>query len=155
MLNKWRLVEYTDDGCSLYECLKCKDQWESRSSPRNYCSECGTKWEGKLEPSPRRELRRDMQWEAYEAAKRIEPLMFPVWSIEWQCAFTDGWEPFKDYGVACSAVNALRWLERERRYRRDEDDEKFRIVLAPKGTKVLGKGEDFTVGQGLAQFPLP
>lgn len=32
-MNKWRTVRYTDDGCYLYQCLNCKNQWESRNPP--------------------------------------------------------------------------------------------------------------------------
>ena len=51
----WRLVDYADDGCSVYQCLSCKYIWESRTSPKNYggrypdwtfCPVCGRKWEG-------------------------------------------------------------------------------------------------------------
>ena len=29
----WRCIEYTDDGCSEYQCLACKGQWEGRDVP--------------------------------------------------------------------------------------------------------------------------
>lgn len=29
----WRHVEYTDDGCSIYQCLDCKEKWEARTPP--------------------------------------------------------------------------------------------------------------------------
>lgn len=68
-MNKWRTVRYTDDGCSLYQCLNCKNQWESRSIPgyitadytedyrtiegtfryipkQHYCAYCGIKFDG-------------------------------------------------------------------------------------------------------------
>ncbi len=32
----WRCVRYTDDGCSLYQCLACKNEWEGRSAPGWY-----------------------------------------------------------------------------------------------------------------------
>lgn len=32
-INKWRKVDCTDDGCSLCQCLKCYNQWESRTAP--------------------------------------------------------------------------------------------------------------------------
>lgn len=60
-INKWRKIEYTDDGCSLYECMLCYGKWESRTSPSPegsekfhspsgwvYCPCCGTKWEGRI-----------------------------------------------------------------------------------------------------------
>lgn len=49
MLNKYRRIEYTDDGCTLYECLKCKAKWECRNFWNVYCGKCGTKWDGELE----------------------------------------------------------------------------------------------------------
>lgn len=48
MINKYRRVEYTDDGCTAYECLKCKAQWEARNFWNVYCGKCGTKWDGEL-----------------------------------------------------------------------------------------------------------
>ena len=46
---KFRKVEHTDDGCTLYECLNCYYTWECRDYYRyNYCPWCGIKIE-KLE----------------------------------------------------------------------------------------------------------
>lgn len=56
----WREVRYTDDGCSIYECLNCYNSWESRSPPWNeykgirsarggiwrLCPICGCHWLG-------------------------------------------------------------------------------------------------------------
>jgi len=33
MFPYWRYVRYTDDGCAIYQCLDCKNSWESRTSP--------------------------------------------------------------------------------------------------------------------------
>ena len=30
---RWRYVNYTDDGCAVFQCLACKGQWEGRSEP--------------------------------------------------------------------------------------------------------------------------
>jgi hypothetical protein len=35
---KWRTVKYTDDGCSLYQCLSCKRVWEARTDPGYFSS---------------------------------------------------------------------------------------------------------------------
>lgn len=32
----WRTVRYTDDGCSLYQCLNCKSRYEGRTAPGWY-----------------------------------------------------------------------------------------------------------------------
>lgn len=60
MLNRWREVKYDDDGCSIYQCMKCKESWSSRTAPGytqyylpertytptfNFCPFCGTKWD--------------------------------------------------------------------------------------------------------------
>lgn len=52
---QWRNVEYTDDGCTVYQCCSCLKQWESRTAPGrgnvlkwNFCPYCGIKWEGEL-----------------------------------------------------------------------------------------------------------
>lgn len=46
MLNKWRRVGYTDDGCVEYECLACYKRQDTRSFYENFCPNCGTKWKG-------------------------------------------------------------------------------------------------------------
>ena len=50
-MNRWRKVRYTDDGCEIYQCLNCKDTWESRTPADvwSYCPNCGTRWLGQLE----------------------------------------------------------------------------------------------------------
>jgi hypothetical protein len=44
----WRYVRYTDDGCSIYECLACKGTWEMRGGGREWkwCPMCSCKWKG-------------------------------------------------------------------------------------------------------------
>ena len=96
-LNKYRYVEYADDGCDVYECMSCKDRWEVRSFPTVYCGNCGVKFEGKHEcrshVEPRWEYERftkhqkyydsplrygSDEREAYEAARAKEK----VWVIQ-------------------------------------------------------------------------
>ena len=45
-MNKYRKVEYADDGCYRYECLSCHKQWEVRYAPTTYCGHCGIKFDG-------------------------------------------------------------------------------------------------------------
>ncbi len=48
----YRYVNYTDDGCTLHQCLACGQKWEGRSAPEygwKFCPYCGVKWTGKLE----------------------------------------------------------------------------------------------------------
>lgn len=46
MLNKFRYVDYDDDGCSIYECLSCYERWSARYFGEKYCGYCGAKWDG-------------------------------------------------------------------------------------------------------------
>ncbi len=48
---QYRKVEYTDDGCSNYQCLWCLNTMEIRDNPRywNFCPKCGRSWFTKLE----------------------------------------------------------------------------------------------------------
>ena len=47
-MNRWRRIKYTDDGCNLYQCLHCKDTWETRTPADvwSYCPNCGIRWLG-------------------------------------------------------------------------------------------------------------
>lgn len=45
MIKQVRTIEYTDDGCTAYECLACNARWEGRSKPGPFCSYCGIKFE--------------------------------------------------------------------------------------------------------------
>jgi len=44
----WLNKDYTDDGCSIYQCLNCYNSWESRTNPKyakwKYCPVCGIEW---------------------------------------------------------------------------------------------------------------
>lgn len=51
-MNKWRNVNYTDDGCTLYQCLSCMNKFEGRTGPVRFCTFCGTEWEGQHEARP-------------------------------------------------------------------------------------------------------
>lgn len=43
---QFRKVRYTDEGCSLFECLWCKKQVEARGhiGSWNFCPHCGKSW---------------------------------------------------------------------------------------------------------------
>ena len=52
---KFREINYTDDGCSAYQCLSCKNQWEARTSPEygwKFCPYCGVEWNGEVKGRP-------------------------------------------------------------------------------------------------------
>lgn len=59
MINRWRYLRYTDDGCSAYQCLNCYRQWEGRSTLGfhqggeyhaiwRFCPYCGIEWNGPI-----------------------------------------------------------------------------------------------------------
>ena len=48
---RWRKIEYTDDGCTLYECLHCYQRFEGRFflGDWKFCPYCGAEWKGEHE----------------------------------------------------------------------------------------------------------
>lgn len=120
----YRCVEYTDDGCSVYECLSCKARWEARGFPRNYCGNCGMRFHGMMtDLSDRRKALRD---EA-SLAGRGEPR--PCWIIEARERFQgEEWGEWRYVWVdrRLSAKDAMRDVRRLRRaaaaQEQEEDD---------------------------------
>lgn len=81
----WRKVRYTDDGCTLYQCLNCKHSWESRTEPGwlNHHDRI----EG---PDPKGGGIKDSDGTVYHYALKDEPEYNIVWrycpycSVEWK-----------------------------------------------------------------------
>ena len=49
MINKYRHMHYTDDGCDEYQCLSCYKQLEIRFIPDwKFCPMCGIEFSGQL-----------------------------------------------------------------------------------------------------------
>lgn len=70
---KFRDCGYTDEGCSLYQCLSCKNQWESRSSPEygwRFCPYCGVQWTGEIKCRPSHTPR--WRWNLIERLYQIQ-----------------------------------------------------------------------------------
>ena len=116
-ISKWRIVEYTSDGCGIEECLNCYARWEGRSgaSGWKFCPHCGVQWEGRHECRQRDEKKweeRHHIWDRAEAIIREHP---KVWMFE---VSEDGGETWKeDYSKdfpRLSAIDARRWLEADR-----------------------------------------
>ena len=115
-LNKYRYVEYADDGCEVYECLSCKAQWEVRYVPTVYCGNCGVKFEGKHECRDRYTPRWDYdrfdgryplmsvsdEREAYaaEAKEKVWVIQKRITLLEsqWSWDYEDDAEPFPRVG---------------------------------------------------------
>ena len=71
----YRDVRYTDDGCSIFECLTCKATWEWRggSGPVRYCLFCGVEfrgqWECREQDTPR--WMYELQQQSLDAQSRV------------------------------------------------------------------------------------
>ena len=71
-VSRWRRVEYTDDGCSIYECLSCYKRWEARTNPSyewKFCPYCASEWTGEEEYDDKVFERKEAQ---VSTIKRIE-----------------------------------------------------------------------------------
>ena len=126
MLNKWRYVDYTDDGCSIFECLYCHYKWESRTTPKDWkwCPVCGVKWDGE---QPNR-LQFTSRYPSSPQYKKYPPASFVVmrrvkhnypknakWS-EWSVFDTLYWEnsgPEPRFKKAYNKLKRIRKLEEE------------------------------------------
>lgn len=89
---KWRHVCYTDDGCDVYQCLNCYNEWESRTGPKcewkkeynwKHCPYCGCQWEGEKEwDEERKSLKKSKNFtphEYYVLQHRIKDSDFDRW----------------------------------------------------------------------------
>lgn len=161
MLHKFREVRYTDDGCSVYECLACKKGWEARTSPSadrgnwQFCPYCGVKWAGELvydrDAAPARIQQR---WEVRKRAQNIR--LAPVFVLEMLVTWPEDVRSFMGEPVweevrrmECRAVDAFGWLRDYRSgeawgsYAKRTDIEKveYRLRVAvlgdPENTKAM------------------
>lgn len=78
--------EYTDDGCSRYECLSCHESWEGRTGGFRFCPFCGIQFQG-VQPNRKEErlernyrYKRDREWASGERPKLDIPPF--LWVIE-------------------------------------------------------------------------
>lgn len=78
----WRLVAYTNDGCTKYQCENCKGKWEGRDAPGWYdpyeeVDEADGVWKGERNGKP------------YYYRERKRPRYITIWkycphcNIEW------------------------------------------------------------------------
>lgn len=150
MLNKWRRVGYTDDGCVEYECLACYKRQDTRSFYEHFCPNCGTKWEGQHLVYSVKEKYGDYEHELNENGlgkkrykayalirklydkgiypKRVE--LRPTWEIESRCVgeFKTNWSrDSMSYTMRdTSAFDVYDRLKRMREEDAADDDEYFR-----------------------------
>jgi hypothetical protein len=97
--------DYTDDGCSLFECLLCHETWEDRRDRGwRFCSFCGTEWE--------EEVRQEYVELPYRKRPDGDPTKGHAIIIEWQahCIFEDKlvWHYLESYhSTQCDLVELL------------------------------------------------
>lgn len=145
--NKFREVDYLNDGVSRYQCLSCKETWDARSTPGPFCSYCGTRWEGEFvwRTEARQEQDRVRQQAAYRHGQ-LSPQM--LWVLQARCIWEDllmrdlpevlEWKDEPGWTFQCTTVGArqaFKILQDRRKEREDYDSETFRVeyrlVLRP------------------------
>lgn len=136
-MNAWRSIEYTDDGCTKYQCLACKVIWEARTSPEHahwrFCPVCGTQWSGRLPDnevgSEKAWARKRQYWESMNAV-RARRLQLPWWRWEYfSHLFKEaGWQPDDAKPFQASAKLAR---SHHQHWHPDNKNGKWRLVLVP------------------------
>jgi hypothetical protein len=123
-------VEYTDDGCSIYQCLWCKCTFETRDNPEyqwNFCPKCGRSWFKKADCRPRNIPRwawdrgiREYQEGLYPPWKEDKQVWFIEWRTRWEGEEWGEWRPDgKVYGNDWQS--AARQLAYRREGKRPDD----------------------------------
>jgi len=125
-LNRWRLISYTDDGCSAYQCLSCYKSWESRTNPSGlysgpeyawqYCPYCGCQWEGQHEcrerDYPAWAYNRGID---YYGVRHPRPREVSQWRIEKKCVIDGAVHRDWDLYNTDRRTGDIRNWERDRR----------------------------------------
>lgn len=120
-ISRFRKVKYTDDGCSIYQCLSCYKTWESRTDPAwnswKFCPLCGCSWEGE------QKTEEDEIYERWgrQYIKRHSPC---VWLQIKQYMFdNDGelvplsnWETIDRFGMNDYGIEKIEYPDHEKRY---------------------------------------
>lgn len=131
----WREVKYTDDGCSIYECLNCYSGWESRSAPWwsedgkkpvgrkgvwNFCPVCGIEWSGQIRPKEKEYF---PHYRVYGTTDRLYPCKFRIIST-----YTDGDYVSKD--IEFSGCKDPAWAVKKLKELREQNNDKlFGVVI--------------------------
>jgi hypothetical protein len=132
---QYRYVEYTDDGCTRYQCLWCKSMMEIRDDPTywHFCPRCGKSWFNSADCRPREIPRwawdrghREWQW-GLHPERREDP---QVWFIECRSKWGDDpWSEWKNeqkvYGNCWQSARQQLSMLRGRHDDRDDDWVKF------------------------------
>jgi len=130
-MKKWRVVRGTDDGCGLYQCLVCKESWESRTSGFPRCPYCGAVFEGQHECRPQWMPKwmygRSCDGPYVKRGSQCKPSM--AWRIE-TCDFHDdgtpsssGWKFETECSKPESALKEYRRRVAEEKARQENENE--------------------------------
>jgi len=96
----WIKKDYTNDGCSIYQCLNCYKSWEARTNPEysnwKYCPVCGIIWtQEKKSERP--------EWKSKRWVNDEEPLNPCQFIIEKRTIHSDGtiipWQKCRNYYI--------------------------------------------------------
>jgi hypothetical protein len=112
-LNKFRYVDYADDGCNTYQCLNCRKTWTVRypgpGDSMPFCGFCGTRWEGQHEwPHDERD------WVRLPEGQFTPTL----WLIEERFAF--GFDPVSAWSIKDYVKGDVWDVQRELKWRRGQ-----------------------------------
>jgi len=140
----WRQVKYTDEGCVVFQCLACKKDWESRTSPDDwsFCPYCGVQWVGKHE-CVEHGCRLDAVYEKHEKIKTLPT--YPTWAIQSRptnCSYPVGWsDTGYKYHKKCDIISAKKALLAE------DNHYEYRIVRWYPIVKIYGQGDILPLGR--------
>ena len=154
---RFREVQYADDGCSIYQCLNCYEDWESRTTPQSwtFCPCCGIRWEGR-EIARRKgtekwrwrllEYTRDADytgpvdmpryWRLDEQVERWDARMAAnrtVWVIEHRTKLRNrGWHPYEaavpGHWLVDDAIPMAKKMHKRLQKLRTFEDEKYALA---------------------------
>lgn len=112
MKNAVREIEYTEDGCYLFECLWCHAQWEARTKGFRFCPHCGIEWAERVSSD-------NIRYKRSKFRQATKNSTCPKWQIQsrYMCSFSDGkWGDWEDWGdpYKASAKQVYACLESQR-----------------------------------------
>ncbi len=124
-IKKFRYVQYTDDGCSEWQCLNCYKSIEGRLNIAKWkgCPYCFCKWTGEHKCMPADERHytlvpediRNNEWKKKEASKTF-------WVIEEKTKYNGNESEWKPYCHYDGKMTAKRILEILKETRKDIED---------------------------------
>jgi len=150
---RWRLARYTDDGCSVFQCLACKSDWESRTSPHTwkFCPACGTEWAGEHECV-------EHGWKVHaiceEHGREMAHPVFPQWVVQERLLDADGRvvQDWRDESYRMDHRDHALAYKREQEAERSVDDwlslrYEYRIVRWYPSQTRYGQGRGVPLGE--------